>query len=137
MSTDWRRRAACRSEDPELFFPIGTGAPALKQTEEAKRVCARCPVSAECLGWAMSTRQDAGVWGGLSEAERRSARRRADRKAGPRPSAAEQAVADYGREIARMRGAGVPVRTISKRLHLGEDIVKQAARLLENAGGAA
>lgn len=135
-TTDWRRRAACRTEDPELFFPIGEGLAALLQAEVAKRVCARCPVMDECLEWAMNTRQDAGVWGGLAEDERRSMRR-ADRRAGPRPSAAEQAVADYGKAIARMRGAGVPVRTISMRLELGEDIVKQAMRLLEAKEGAA
>ena len=41
---DWRHRAACRDEDPELFFPIGNTGPALLQIEEAKAVCRRCPV---------------------------------------------------------------------------------------------
>jgi len=43
---DWRHRAACLSEDPELFFPIGNTGPALAQIEEAKKVCARCAVRA-------------------------------------------------------------------------------------------
>ena len=42
---DWRHDAACRDEDPELFFPIGNTGPALLQIEEAKQVCRRCPVS--------------------------------------------------------------------------------------------
>jgi WhiB family redox-sensing transcriptional regulator len=69
---DWRHRAACRATvDPELFFPVGTSGPALQQVIEAKTVCHRCPVSAECLRWALDTDQPAGVWGGLSEDERR------------------------------------------------------------------
>ena len=41
---DWRHKAACRDEDPELFFPIGNTGPALLQIEEAKQVCRRCDV---------------------------------------------------------------------------------------------
>ncbi|MEU3901605.1 WhiB family transcriptional regulator [Streptomyces sp. NPDC045251] len=77
---DWRHRAACREEDPELFFPIGTTGPALLQIEEAKAVCRnRCPVMEPCLTWALDSGQDDGVWGGLSEDERRALRRRAAR----------------------------------------------------------
>ena len=72
---DWRRRAACIDEDPELFFPIGTTGPAVGQIERAKRVCARCPVAQECLDFALRTGQHAGVWGGYTEEERRALRR--------------------------------------------------------------
>ena len=48
---DWRHRAICRDEDPELFFPIGNTGPALLQIEQAKAVCRRCPVTQECLAW--------------------------------------------------------------------------------------
>ena len=41
---DWRHKAACLDEDPELFFPIGNTGPALLQIEEAKQVCRRCTV---------------------------------------------------------------------------------------------
>ena len=64
---DWRHDAACRDEDPELFFPIGNFGPALIQIEEAKSVCRRCPVSSACLQWALESGQDGGVWGGTSE----------------------------------------------------------------------
>jgi WhiB family redox-sensing transcriptional regulator len=74
---DWRHRARCLSEDPELFFPVGTTGPAEVQTEEAKAVCARCPVREECLQWALDTAQDAGIWGGFTEGERRVLRKRA------------------------------------------------------------
>lgn len=77
---DWRHRAVCRDEDPELFFPVGNSGPALAQIAEAKAVCARCPVVNECLEWAIATGQDAGVWGGMSEDERRSLKRRRARQ---------------------------------------------------------
>ena len=73
---DWRHRSACLDEDPELFFPIGNTGPALLQIEEAKAVCRRCEVMDTCLRWALDTGQDAGVWGGLSEDERRALKRR-------------------------------------------------------------
>lgn len=76
MPRDWRHHAACRGADPELFFPVGTSGPALQQITEAQAVCRRCPVSGECLAWALETGQDAGVWGGMSEEERRALRRR-------------------------------------------------------------
>jgi WhiB family transcriptional regulator, redox-sensing transcriptional regulator len=72
---DWVHRARCKDEDPELFFPIGTAGPAAAQIAAAKSVCSRCDVRLECLEWAMGTGQEAGVWGGLSEDERRALRR--------------------------------------------------------------
>jgi len=74
---DWRSHAACRDVDPELFFPIGNTGPALLQIDEAKQVCARCKVVEACLQWALESGQDSGVWGGLSEDERRALKRRA------------------------------------------------------------
>jgi WhiB family redox-sensing transcriptional regulator len=73
---DWRHRAACREEDPEMFFPVGISGPAILQIAEAKNVCRRCPVLSKCLSWALETGQDAGVWGGMSEEERRALKRR-------------------------------------------------------------
>ena len=74
---DWRHGAACLDEDPELFFPIGnTTGPALLQIEEAKAVCRRCEKLDPCLRWALDTGHGAGVWGGLSEDERRALKRR-------------------------------------------------------------
>ncbi|HEX7107560.1 MAG TPA: WhiB family transcriptional regulator [Acidothermaceae bacterium] len=73
--SEWRDDAACRDEDPELFFPIGHGPAAQAQIAAAKAVCARCPVVRECLAWALENGQDAGVWGGLTEEERRALRR--------------------------------------------------------------
>lgn len=72
---EWLERASCVSEDPDLFFPVGMTPPAIEQTDVAKAVCRRCPVIRECLVWALDTAQDAGVWGGLDEEERRQIRR--------------------------------------------------------------
>ena len=85
----WYHDAACRGEDPELFFPIGTTGPALLQLMEAKRVCARCPVQSECLRWAIVTGMEHGVWGGMSEDERRALRRRTARHRLLKPQTAE------------------------------------------------
>jgi WhiB family transcriptional regulator, redox-sensing transcriptional regulator len=67
-------RGACRHEDPELFFPVGSTGPALLQAARAKAVCAGCPVRIDCLDYAIETGQSAGVWGGVSEEERRAIR---------------------------------------------------------------
>ena len=83
---DWRHEAACRDEDPELFFPIGNTGPALMQIEEAKAVCRRCTVVDTCLTGALESGQDAGVWGGLSEDERRALKRRNARARAARAS---------------------------------------------------
>jgi WhiB family redox-sensing transcriptional regulator len=76
---DWRQSALCREQDPELFFPIGTTGPAAVQVDEAKAICSRCAVVEPCLSWALDTGQDAGVWGGTSEDERRALKRRSAR----------------------------------------------------------
>ena len=84
---DWRDDALCRNTDPELFFPVGTTGNALVQIDHAKEVCGECPSSDGCLDFALDTNQDSGIWGGLTEEERRVIRRkrvaaaRADRHA--------------------------------------------------------
>jgi WhiB family transcriptional regulator, redox-sensing transcriptional regulator len=72
---EWVHRARCKDEDPELFFPVGTTGTSSLQTAMAKAVCALCGVRPECLEWALATGQDSGVWGGLSEEERRALKR--------------------------------------------------------------
>lgn len=90
---DWRDRAACLDEDPELFWPIGnTGREALLQIAFAKSVCRRCEVMDTCLAEALENGEEYGVWGGQSEDERRSLKRRnarAARAAQPKPAEAK------------------------------------------------
>ena len=78
-SMSWYNYAACRGENPELFFPIGTGDSALLQLQAAKAVCSTCEVQSLCLEWALLAGIDHGVWGGLGEDERRALTRRAAR----------------------------------------------------------
>ena len=73
----WFCRAACRALPTELFFPAGElDDQAVEQAEEAKAVCAQCPVRIACLEFAIATNQPYGIWGGANTSERRSIRRR-------------------------------------------------------------
>ncbi|WP_329391499.1 WhiB family transcriptional regulator (plasmid) [Streptomyces sp. NBC_01351] len=74
-----RPRPACAETDPELHFPNGNTGPALLQIEEAKAVCRSCPLMESCLQGALDRNEHYGVWGGLSEDERRALKRRAAR----------------------------------------------------------
>lgn len=76
MELPWLTDARCRTEDPELFFPIGNTGPAVEQIEQAKSICRECKVSASCLEYAIKENQDSGIWGGLSEEERKSLKRK-------------------------------------------------------------
>lgn len=67
----WQDRALCAQTDPEAFFPEKGGS-----TREAKRICQSCPVRAECLEYALAHDERFGIWGGLSERERRRLKRR-------------------------------------------------------------
>jgi WhiB family transcriptional regulator, redox-sensing transcriptional regulator len=70
----WRSAAACRSADPDLFFPISDSGPALEQAAQAKAICETCRVRRECLAFALQTGQVHGIWGGTTEHERATAR---------------------------------------------------------------
>jgi WhiB family transcriptional regulator, redox-sensing transcriptional regulator len=70
----WRSAAACRSADPDLFFPISDSGPAREQTARAEAICATCRVRRECLAFALRTGQIHGIWGGTTEHERAAAR---------------------------------------------------------------
>ncbi|WP_405149903.1 WhiB family transcriptional regulator [Sphaerisporangium sp. NBC_01403] len=71
-AVSWLRRAACRGEDPELFFPISAKGPGHMQHERAKAVCRRCPVRTPCLDYAVTSREEHGIWGGTDPDERRA-----------------------------------------------------------------
>ncbi|MFN2495246.1 MAG: WhiB family transcriptional regulator [Pseudonocardiaceae bacterium] len=68
---EWQERALCAQTDPEAFFPEKGGS-----TREAKRICLGCEVRAECLEYALAHDERFGIWGGLSERERRRLKRR-------------------------------------------------------------
>jgi WhiB family redox-sensing transcriptional regulator len=67
----WRQEAACRGLDPDMFFPQYQD-----QEEEAKQVCRTCPVADECLDYAITHKEEHGIWGGMNHKERNAAKRR-------------------------------------------------------------
>ena len=69
---EWQERALCAQTDPEAFFPEKGGS-----TREAKRVCLSCEVRGECLEYALANDERFGIWGGLSERERRRLKKQA------------------------------------------------------------
>jgi WhiB family redox-sensing transcriptional regulator len=79
--TDWRDLGACNGEDPDLFAPDGTTGRWAKDIAAAKAICNRCPVREQCLDWALDTRQEYGILGGLTEDERWNIRRNSVRRA--------------------------------------------------------
>ncbi len=68
----WQSDALCAQTDPEAFFPEKGGS-----TRDAKKICASCEVRAQCLEYALQNDERFGIWGGLSERERRKLRKRA------------------------------------------------------------
>lgn len=68
----WQADALCAQTDPEAFFPEKGGS-----TRDAKRICTTCDVRGECLEYALQNDERFGIWGGLSERERRKLKRRA------------------------------------------------------------
>lgn len=70
----WKDRAACTGVSDRLFFP--TSDTPQRLVEKAKAVCGTCPVADDCLEYAFETNQVSGIWGGTSEDERRSLRRK-------------------------------------------------------------
>ena len=78
----WQWRAACRGEDANLFFPpnhVEEREARLLREQQAKAICATCPVRIECLEYAVRTRESHGIWGGLNELERRILTRQRER----------------------------------------------------------
>ena len=67
---EWQEQALCAQTDPEAFFPEKGGS-----TREAKRICQACAVRDECLEYALLNDERFGIWGGLSERERRRLKR--------------------------------------------------------------
>lgn len=104
--TWWIERSRCIGEDPELFFPVGTTGPAIEQAAKAIEICDLCPVRAECLEWALDTCQDAGVWGGLGEEDRREIRRARRREAATASSTAAPVGAEPNRSDDALVGVG-------------------------------
>lgn len=66
MKATWRQQAACLGLDPDIFYPVSDD-----EAEDAKAICAHCPVRQTCIEYALANREREGVWGGYTESERR------------------------------------------------------------------
>ena len=71
---DWRASGACVSADPELFFPVSAVGSSSPQIEQAREICASCPVRTPCLRFALAHPEVQGIWGGTTDAERQARR---------------------------------------------------------------
>ncbi len=71
----WQHLGRCRETDPDMFYPEGSGGGGPLHSKDAKRICKACPVMMQCRQWALDTDEEYGIWGGLSEAERKKIRR--------------------------------------------------------------
>lgn len=139
VNNDWQTQGACRPLSSELFFPIGQSLEAQAQEQLAKDICRTCPVRNACLEWALATKQDSGVWGGLSEADRRAllAQRAAPiSKYMAQVAVANELVAEYGPEMLAWHKEGLALKIISQRLSrrpgrtwVPEDSLRSATKL--------
>lgn len=117
----WAIKAACKSSDPDLFFPeLG------QKGTEAKKICARCPVRRECLDYAIAHEERFGIWGGMSDRERRRIRRGLTPTRGGRLTSRDRA------DIVAKAAAGmtivdladefdVPVKTVQSIVHRAQE----------------
>jgi hypothetical protein len=134
---DFRHRAACRSVDPEVFFPTAAqGAELEAQASIAKAVCARCPVRSECLTWALTALPE-GIAGGMTEQERRQEKtrrrgaRRRDRRVPRRPAGGtREEVAAAGRAAI---AAGLSVREAAGEFRVSERTAARWARAVHTS----
>ena len=79
IEENWQLKAACRGPQSAVFFPpaqFERKEDKLHRERRAKDICTSCAVRRECLDYALATNQDSGIWGGLTEDERRQIRRR-------------------------------------------------------------
>jgi WhiB family redox-sensing transcriptional regulator len=132
LASDWSDHAACHDVDPELFFPVGENIAARTQAEQAKKHCQPCPVREACLQWALETRQDSGVWGGMSEAERRAihGRRPPGHWAARGLSASVRLYETRGAEVAEMAARDVPLAEIAAALKTNMQTVNRVLECL-------
>lgn len=131
-ASDWRDFAACAQVDPELFHPVGQPRTVQRQIKQAKAVCRGCPARRDCLRWALDTKQDSGVLGGLSEEERipLHGRRPRRRKVGELP-ALEHILTNRVDEFEELRAEGLDALQIADALGTNVQTVNRVARVLE------
>jgi WhiB family redox-sensing transcriptional regulator len=125
---DWSA-ALCAQTDPEVFFPEKGGS-----TREAKRICAGCPIRPACLRYALETGDRFGVWGGLSERERRRlATAKGDSKP---PTAAGQKAEARRRVVAQLVHSGATNAQIASKVGVSQRLVERDRQVLREQDAA-
>ncbi len=127
MTENWYTRAACAEYDPELWFPHSDAALNVAQVDEAKAVCSACPVIDACLDWALEHNVEHGIWGGATEAERRSIRRSRGQRNRERVLEPCGSLAAYRRHLRRGEGIDFACREANR--------VEQADKKAEKKAG--
>ena len=79
-ASDWRAASACLDADLDMFFPVAVGTAANQQVSRALRICEECPVTQQCLDFAMRSGEKDGIWGGTTPEQRVRARRARTRR---------------------------------------------------------
>jgi WhiB family transcriptional regulator, redox-sensing transcriptional regulator len=115
----WRELAACRGTDLNLFFPVRG-----ESAEPARQVCAACPVRQPCLDYAVSNAITDGIWGGLTERERRALR----------TSYLRAARLERDRDVAVLVAAGYTAAAIGRSFGLSRTSVTRIVRAGNDAG---
>lgn len=130
-AADWRDAAACRSEDPEIFFASPLTAAGKATVRHAKTICWKCPSQLACGAWALDTRQAFGVFGGMTEGERRVILRRRGVRMNTSDPDAESAPRKGGRPRAKCGTSSA----YDRHVRLGEPI-DEACRAAHTAATA-
>jgi WhiB family redox-sensing transcriptional regulator len=131
VHVNWREDIACHDADPDLFFPIATTGAALRQMEEAKRICRACPVQIQCLAWALGNGVADGVWGGTTPDERRVIRSLSRRTTNSKADDDDQSYhpAERGEHGIRAQAAPGKAARILRRAGIGPDAGGTGANL--------
>lgn len=118
---DWRDGGLCQQVDPELFYPEKGGT-----AEPAKRICSLCDVRLKCLKYALDNNEEFGVWGGLSEKERRALKQRKTRGASAQPIRQRRraGLADHHTTIVEMLDRDATWAEIGQAIGYSTDAVK-------------
>lgn len=124
-SLDWMEEGLCQEVDPDLHYPDRG-----ESAKPAKEVCARCSVIDVCREYALATSEQWGVWGGLSETERKRMRRRGT----PRPRPAVK-VEQYGDTVLKLADQGMNDTQIGQRLDMSPNSVRWIRRKAEIPAG--
>lgn len=131
---DWWGHAACRKEGSDMFYPDGKSEQYRPQIEKAKAMCDACPVRQQCLAWALATGESHGIYGGMTDDERRALLRRERRRMpghGNPELAWVQILRDRRPEFIALQAAGSSVREIAEVLGTNGQTVHNVLRALE------